>query len=35
MFDQFVRALAMLFLDKGTSPTASLITIPTADRPGA
>jgi hypothetical protein len=35
MFDQFVRALAMLFLDKGTSPTATPITIPTGNRPGA
>ncbi|HYQ67981.1 oxygenase MpaB family protein [Actinophytocola sp.] len=35
MFDQFIRALAMLFLNKGTSPTATLITIPTANRPGA
>jgi hypothetical protein len=33
MFDQFIRALAMLFLNKGTSPTATLITIPTANRP--
>jgi hypothetical protein len=35
LFDQFIRALAMLFLNKGTSPTATLITIPTANRPGA
>lgn len=35
MFDQFIRSLAMLFLNKGTSPTATLITIPTANRPGA
>lgn len=33
MFDQFIRALAMLFLNKGTSPTTTLITIPTANRP--
>ncbi|KAA9166113.1 DUF2236 domain-containing protein [Amycolatopsis acidicola] len=33
MFDQFVRALAMLFLNKGTSPTTTLITIPTGNRP--
>jgi hypothetical protein len=32
MFDQFIRALAMLFLNKGTSPTTTLITIPTANR---
>jgi len=32
LFDQFIRALAMLFLNKGTSPTATLITIPTANR---
>ncbi|TDV37772.1 uncharacterized protein DUF2236 [Actinophytocola oryzae] len=35
LFDQFIRALAMLFLNKGASPTATLITIPTANRPGA
>jgi hypothetical protein len=35
MFDQFVRTLAMLFLNKGTSPTTTPITIPTANRPGA
>lgn len=35
MFDQFIRALAMLFLNKGTSPTTTLITIPTANRPEA
>ncbi|MFI7120487.1 oxygenase MpaB family protein [Amycolatopsis sp. NPDC049868] len=34
MFDQMVRALAMLFLNKGTSPTATLITIPTGNRAG-
>jgi endo-cleaving rubber dioxygenase len=33
MFDQFIRALAMLFLNKATSPTATLITIPTGNRP--
>lgn len=33
LFDQFIRALAMLFLNKGTSPKATLITIPTANRP--
>ncbi len=33
LFDQFIRALAMLFLNKGTSPTTTLITIPTANRP--
>jgi hypothetical protein len=32
LFDQFIRALAMLFLNKGTSPTATPITIPTANR---
>jgi hypothetical protein len=32
LFDQFIRALAMLFLNKGTSPKATLITIPTANR---
>lgn len=35
MFDQFVRALAMLFLNNGTSPTSTTIVIPTANRPGA
>ncbi|WP_112264056.1 oxygenase MpaB family protein [Lentzea terrae] len=35
LFDQFIRALAMLFLNKGTSPKATLITIPTANRPEA
>ncbi len=33
MFDQFIRALAMLFLNKGASPTTTPITIPTANRP--
>ncbi|MEV5714988.1 oxygenase MpaB family protein [Amycolatopsis mediterranei] len=35
LFDQFVRALAMLFLNKGTSPTSTPITIPAGNRPGA
>ncbi|EHR49400.1 hypothetical protein (DUF2236) [Saccharomonospora marina XMU15] len=35
MFDQFVRAIAMLFLNNGTSPTTTPITIPTGNRPGA
>ncbi|GIE98129.1 oxygenase MpaB family protein [Paractinoplanes rishiriensis] len=35
MFDRFVRALAMLFLNNGTSATYTPITIPTANRPGA
>ncbi|MDS0138731.1 MULTISPECIES: oxygenase MpaB family protein [unclassified Amycolatopsis] len=35
LFDQFIRALAMLFLNKGTSPTSTPITIPTGNRPGA
>jgi hypothetical protein len=35
MFDQFVRALAMLFLNRGTSPKTTPITIPTGNRPGA
>ncbi|OXM65930.1 oxygenase MpaB family protein [Amycolatopsis vastitatis] len=35
LFDQFLRALAMLFLNKGTSPTSTPITIPTGNRPGA
>ncbi|MFI5560142.1 oxygenase MpaB family protein [Amycolatopsis japonica] len=34
MFDQLVRALAMVFLNKGTSPTTTLITIPTGNRAG-
>lgn len=33
MFDQFVRALAMLFLNNGTSATYTPITIPTGNRP--
>ncbi|GAB3891937.1 oxygenase MpaB family protein [Kibdelosporangium lantanae] len=35
VFDQFIRALAMLFLNKGTSPTTTPIVIPTGNRPGA
>jgi len=35
MFDQFVRALAMLFLNNGTSPASTTIVIPTGNRPGA
>ncbi|MEU6534803.1 oxygenase MpaB family protein [Streptomyces sp. NPDC047000] len=35
VMDQFIRALAMLFLNKGTSPTTTLITIPTGNRPAA
>ncbi|MFD7132903.1 oxygenase MpaB family protein [Streptomyces sp. NPDC059894] len=34
MFDQFVRALAMLFLNKGSSGTTTPITIPTGNRAG-
>jgi hypothetical protein len=34
MFDQFVRGLAMLFLNNGTSPSYTPITIPTGNRPG-
>jgi hypothetical protein len=34
VFDQFVRGLAMLYLNNGTSPTQTPITIPTANRPG-
>ena len=33
MLDQFIRALAMLFLNQGTSPTTTLITIPTQNPP--
>ncbi|WP_424921866.1 oxygenase MpaB family protein [Streptomyces sp. wa1] len=33
MFDQFVRGLAMLFLNKGSSTTTTPITIPTGNRP--
>jgi hypothetical protein len=35
VFDQFVRAIAMLFLNKGTSTTSTPITIPTGNRTGA
>ncbi|MGW5746055.1 oxygenase MpaB family protein [Amycolatopsis sp. NPDC003861] len=35
LFEQFIRALAMLFLNRGTSPTSTPITIPTGNRPGA
>ncbi|MEU4420233.1 oxygenase MpaB family protein [Actinoplanes sp. NPDC024001] len=35
MFDRFVRGLAMLFLNNGTSATHTPITIPTGNRPGA
>jgi endo-cleaving rubber dioxygenase len=34
-FDQFVRAIAMLFLNNGTSPAQTPIVIPVANRPGA
>ncbi|MFC7529852.1 oxygenase MpaB family protein [Actinoplanes sp. GCM10030250] len=34
LFDQFVRGLAMLFLNNGTSATYTPITIPTGNRPG-
>ncbi|MFF5727150.1 oxygenase MpaB family protein [[Kitasatospora] papulosa] len=33
MFDQFVRGLAMLFLNKGSSSATTPITIPTGNRP--
>jgi len=33
MFDQFIRALAMLFLNNGDSGTTTPITIPTGNRP--
>lgn len=32
VFDQFIRALAMLFLSKGASGSTTPITIPTANR---
>ncbi|MFJ7213083.1 oxygenase MpaB family protein [Amycolatopsis sp. NPDC098790] len=35
LFDQFIRAIAMLFLNKVSSPTTTPITIPTGNRPGA
>jgi hypothetical protein len=34
MFDQFIRAIAMLFLNKGSSGTTTPITIPTGNRAG-
>ncbi|MEU8663122.1 oxygenase MpaB family protein [Actinoplanes philippinensis] len=34
LFDQFIRGLAMLFLNNGTSPTYTPITIPTGNRAG-
>ena len=33
LFDQFIRALAMLFLNKVASPATTLITIPSGNRP--
>jgi endo-cleaving rubber dioxygenase len=33
MLDQFIRAIAMLFLNQGSSPTTTPITIPTGNRP--
>ncbi|ALC26912.1 MULTISPECIES: oxygenase MpaB family protein [Streptomyces] len=35
LFDQFVRGVAMMFLNNGTSPTQTPITLPMANRPGA
>ncbi|MEU7791391.1 oxygenase MpaB family protein [Amycolatopsis sp. NPDC049159] len=35
LFDQFIRAIAMLFLNKANSPTTTPITIPSGNRPGA
>ncbi|WP_410636241.1 oxygenase MpaB family protein [Amycolatopsis sp. cmx-4-83] len=35
LFDQFIRAIAMLFLNKASSPTTTPITIPSGNRPGA
>ncbi|MFD1663434.1 oxygenase MpaB family protein [Streptomyces caeni] len=35
LFDQFVRGIAMLYLNNGTSATQTPITLPTANRPGA
>ncbi|MDQ0578494.1 oxygenase MpaB family protein [Streptomyces rishiriensis] len=35
LFDQFVRGVAMMFLNNGTSPTQTPITLPAANRPGA
>ncbi|HEY2700923.1 MAG TPA: oxygenase MpaB family protein [Pseudonocardiaceae bacterium] len=34
LFDGFVRGVAMLYLNNGTSPTYTPITLPTANRPG-
>jgi hypothetical protein len=34
LFDQFVRGIAMLYLNNGSSATQTPITIPTANRPG-
>ena len=34
VFDQFVRGIAMMYLNNGTSPTQTPITLPTANRPG-
>ena len=35
LFDEFVRGVAMLYLNNGTSPTQTPVTLPTANRPGA
>lgn len=35
VFDQLVRALAMMFINNATSPTTTPITLPTGNRPGA
>ena len=35
LFDQFVRGIAMLYLNNGTSATQTPIILPTANRPGA
>lgn len=35
LFDEFVRAVAMLYLNNGTSASQTPITLPTANRPGA
>ncbi|MFE7165921.1 oxygenase MpaB family protein [Streptomyces sp. NPDC057616] len=35
LFDQFIRGIAMLYLNNGTSATQTPITLPTANRPGA
>jgi hypothetical protein len=34
VIDQFVRGIAMMYLNNGTSPTQTPITLPTANRPG-